>query len=190
LTNLISSFFLVFIAKMKAQDMPSHDNALKIAASLAFVTEVLGILRQEALPLAVVLAAAKLALFGLLLYFILKIHLKPERWSQTMTAIFGAQFVVNLLSLPFMSKLVAFMEEYRESIEQGSAMVNLSGALLVVAALQIWLFVLTVRILRESMEISTFRATMNTFLIIYLLTLAMSALIGAFSPSTPFTLPN
>ncbi len=181
--NLISSFFLVFISKMKPQDIPAHNNALKIAAGLAFATEALSIIRQESVPFAVLLAAVKLGLIGLFLYFILKIHLKPERWSQTLTALFGVQFVVNLLSLPFMSQLVSFMEQYRESISQGAPEVTFSIPLLIVGALQIWFLVVTMRILREAMEISTLRAVMNTFLMIYLLTLAMGVLIGAFSPS-------
>lgn len=186
--NLISGFVWIFLGKMRTQDLPSHDSALKIAAGLAFVSEVLGIILYKTLPLSLLFAAAKLAIFGLILYLILKIHAKTVRWRQALTAIFGVQVIVNLLSLPFLPVLIEFMQ--RAPIDQGAPEVNVSWGLLVVVVLQIWLFALTIRILREAMEISTLRATINTFLLIYLLALAMSLLVGVVPPAPTLIIPE
>ena len=182
--NLLSSFFLVFISKLKVQDLPAHLYALKVAAGAVFITETLALLRQEPVFVAAFLAAVKLALLAAIVFFLLKVHLKPERWQQTMIALFGAQFVLNLLTIPFINDLLEFMRQYQQVATENPAQLSISPGLIVVVIAQLWYLVLMMRIFRESMEISTVRAILNTFLVIYLTTIALGALIGAFGSTT------
>lgn len=168
---------------MKAQDLPAHLHALKIAAGAAFITEILTLLRQESMMFAAFLAAVKLALLAIIVYFVLKVHLKPERWQQTITALFGAQFIVNILTIPFMDDLLE-LKQYQEVTVGSPPQLTITLGLIFVAIVQLWYLVLMMRIFREAMEISTVRATLNTFLVLYLITIALGALIGGFGSVT------
>ncbi len=188
--NLLKAFVGVFLLKVKPQDLPATQSALQIAAVAAFITEMASLFGQIPLSVNVLVSLSKLALFGGVLYLILKLHQKSERWTQTLTAILGSLSVVNLLTLPFLPKLIEFMANMKTTKDGTLPEVALSPALILVFVLQLWFFVVLVRILKEAMEISTARAVINSLMIVYLVSLILGSIVSQFPSVSPLPVPT
>lgn len=148
--------------------MPASKSFLQFAIIACFVTDTVGAVSVLGLNFAVVLSAGQIALYSTFIFLLLKINGKTERWLQTLTALFGALALVNLASYPFIQNLNFFQD--------GKFVVT--PGLLIVAALQLWFFIVMARILRDALEVTMGRALLLTFLIINIVPLVLSSLIG------------
>ncbi len=165
---LIQPFINLLLFRAGPQDVPASKSVLKITIAACFITDVMGAVGLLGLPLSAVLSAGQIALYSGFVYLLLKLNTKTERWLQTLTALFGALTLINLVSYPFIQNL--------QLIHDGKLV--LTPGILLVAILQLWFFIVMARILRDANEITLGRAILLTFLIINLIPLFMSSLIG------------
>jgi len=175
---LIQPFINLLMFRAGPQDVPASNTVLKVTILACFITDVIGAIGLLGLTLAAVLSTGQIVLYAGFIYLLLKINSKTERWLQTLTALFGTLALINLASYPFIQNL--------NLISEGQLV--LTPGILIVAALQLWFFIVMARILRDAIEITLGRAMLLTFLIINIVPLVLSAVIGALGLS-PATLP-
>lgn len=178
---LIQPFINLLLFRAGPQDMPASKSVLKIAIVACFITDIMGAVGLLGLPLSAVLSAGQIALYSSFVYLLLKINTKTERWLQTLTALFGALALINLVTYPFIQNL--------SLISEGQLV--LTPGLLLVAALQLWFFIIMARILRDANDITLGRAILLSFLIINLVPLVLSSLVGVLGLSpAPLTIDS
>lgn len=166
--SFIQPFINLLLFRAGPQDMPASPSALKIVFISCFITDVLGAMRTLGITMSMLLSAGQIALLGLFVYLLLKVYQKPERWVQTLTAIFGALALINLASLPVVQNL--------NILEDGKLIIT--PQLLLVAVLQLWFFITMARILRDALEIKLGRALLLTFLMINIIPILLSIVVG------------
>jgi hypothetical protein len=181
LFTLIQPFINLLLFRARAQDMPASKSVLKITIIACFITDIMGAVGLLGMPLSVVLSAGQIALYSGFVYLLLKINTKTERWLQTLTALFGALALINLVSYPFIQNL--------NLINDGQLV--LTPGLLLVAAMQLWFFIVMARILRDANDITLGRAILLSFLIINIVPLVLSSLVGVLGLSpVPLTIDS
>lgn len=166
---LIQPFLNLLFFRAGPQDMPASTSALKFTIIACFLTDVIGATNTLGLSTSMLLSAGQIALLGVFVFLLLKINQKDERWLQTLTALFGALAIINLVTYPFIRNLDLFVD----------GQMVLTPNILIVAALQLWFFIVMARILRDALEIRMVRAVLLTFLIINIVPMLLSMLVGA-----------
>lgn len=147
--SFIQPFINLLLFRAGPQDMPASQSTLKLVLISCFIADMLGAVKSVDMSLSVlVLTAIKVILLGGFIYILLNLFKKPERWLQTLSAVYGAQTLIHLASLPFMHKI--------QLLENGQLII--SDKMLIVAALQMWLFVVIASILKGALEIKMARA--------------------------------
>ena len=174
MTSLIQPFINLLLFRAGPQDMPTSQAVFKFAIISCFVTDVLGASKTLGLNLSALLSLGQIGLLGGFIYLILKMNNKEDRWLQTLTAIFGSLAIINLASLPFIQKI--------KLLEGGQ--LALTPGIIIVAVLQLWFFILMIRILRDALEISTGRAFLLSFLVINIIPILLSMVVGAVGVET------
>jgi len=156
--------------------MPASNTVLKATILACFITDIIGAIGLLGLTLSAVLSAGQIVLYAGFIYLLLKINNKTDRWLQTLTALFGALALINLASYPFIQNLNLLSE----------GQLVLTPGILIVAALQLWFFIVMARVLRDAIEVTMGRAILLTFLIINVVPLVLSSIIGmlGLSPAT------
>lgn len=174
---LIQPFINLLLFRASPQDIPASSRALKYVILACFLTDIIGAVSLLGLNLASILSAGQIVLYSSFIYLLLKINQKTERWLQTLTALFGVLALINIASYPFIQNLDLFSE----------GKLVLSSGVLIVAALQLWFFIIMARILRDAVEVTMGRAILLTFLIINIVPLVLSSVIGVLglSPALP-----
>ena len=173
---LIQPFINLLLFRAGPQDMPASNTVLKATILACFITDIIGAIGLLGLTLSAVLSAGQIVLYAGFIYLLLKINNKTDRWLQTLTALFGALALINLASYPFIQNLNLLSE----------GQLVLTPGILIVAALQLWFFIVMARVLRDAIEVTMGRAILLTFLIINVVPLVLSSIIGmlGLSPAT------
>lgn len=128
------------------QDLPYSPRLMWLAALAALLTQ----LRPQPQPwLATAAALVQLAVMGLFLHTLLLVHGKPERWTQTATAVFGTIAVTNVAAWPVLWWL--------QQIGPGPAT---ALPLFVGLAIGVWFLAILAHILRHALEVGTLAAVL------------------------------
>ena len=165
---LIQPFINVLLFRAGPQDMQASMGMLKFTLIACFLSDVIGASSTLGLSTSMVLSAGQIALLGLFVFLLLKINKKDDRWLQTLIAIFGALAIINLATYPFLRNLNLFSD----------GKLVLTAGLMIVAALQLWFFIVLARILKDALEVRMARAVLLTFLIINIVPMVLSMLVG------------
>lgn len=166
---LIQPFINLLLFRAGPQDMPASQGVFKATVVACFLSDIIGASATLGMGTSILLSAGQIALLGIFVYLLLKINKKESRWVQTLSALFGSLTLINLATFPFVRNLTLFVD----------GQLVMSGNILIVAALQLWFFIVMARILRDALEIRMGRAVLLTFLIINVVPLVLSMLIGS-----------
>lgn len=148
--------------------MPSSTAVLKFTLVACFLTDIIGASSTLGLSASILLSGGQIALLAVFVFLLLKINKKESRWLQTLIALFGSLAIINLATYPFIRNLNLFSD--------GNLV--LSSGIMIVAALQLWFFVVMARILKDALEVRMARAVLLTFLIINIVPMILSMIIG------------
>ena len=168
----LQSLVNILLFRAGPQDMPSSWTLLKLTGLAALVTAAAtatGMLNLGFAP-ALLASAAKVGVYALIVFLLLKSGGKPERWIQTMIALYGTLAITNLISLPFLPDL--------QEVEEGKFVIVPGAGVMIVAVIEIWFLVILARTLRDALEIRTGQAILLTILIIIIETMVLSSLTG------------
>ncbi len=134
--------------RAQPQDLPADRQWTIIATVLIIAATVVAGMNKESSNQIVVFALAQVALYALVIWVILKIKGFQMRWPQTITALFGTSFLLQLLAIPFASD-VALLQDGQITINNG---------LLFIFMVSLWNLIIVAYILKNALESSFFSA--------------------------------
>ena len=139
-------FFDLCLFRQPAENVPRSDTLLFLTGATAIVTGAFNALPDERISSALLLATTQILLFAAVIWIALRLRGHRERWVQTMTGIYGAVTVLQLVTIPLSSwhaRLI--LPEV-----QGMA---LTLPLMAIAAISIWTLAVMSSVLRQAMQI-------------------------------------
>ena len=164
--------------KAKPQDLPAGTQWMVISSVLIVGATILASLNKQSGNQIVLFALTQVLLYALIIWIILKLKGVQSRWLQTITALFGTSFFLQLIAIPFSSEI--------NTIDSGS--IKISNDLLIIFVISIWNLFIVAYILKQALENSFFAALVLAFFAQAIsLTLALS-FVGA--PSIDPALSN
>ena len=156
--NYLRLFIELCLFRQQAENIPRSESLLLVTGLLA-----------------VLLSGCQIILFSGMIWLALNFKRKSERWVQTLTGIFGATTVLQLLTLPLFG-----WQESLVSPDTGQLVVTLP--LIIVAAIAIWSLTVMASILRQALEIRIGGAILLVILCQATVLFIISMLIGSPSP--------
>ena len=139
--------------KAKPQDLPTGKQWMFISAALIVGATILASMNKQSSHQIVSFALAQVALYALIIWLILKLKGMQTRWLQTITALFGTSFLLQLLAIPFSSDI--------NTIDSGT--IKISNDLLIIFVISIWNLFIVAFILKQALENSFFAALVLAF---------------------------
>ncbi len=143
MTSLILTFFRMSLFRTRPQDLPMSRDLLIFTASAAAACFILRNLMVNSEGSGIGIALAQIAILGIMLYALLRLFSKSERWVQSATALYGCSTVIVAIAMPFL------VSGGIEALE--SATFNLTKAAILI--ISIWNLSVIAFILKETLEI-------------------------------------
>jgi hypothetical protein len=171
--NLLRLILDICLLRGKPQDLPTSGTLALLAAAASVVVDYLS-LPDHAIDLGRLLfVVSQVALFGAALWLLLRQRGYPERWTQTVTALYAANAVFSLMLLPFLPALA-------EMVRQGAA-AGMGWQGYVSLALTAWFLAVMARVLREALELgmlASFLVSLAVIFVVRILGLVLAPLFG------------
>ena len=139
-------FIELCLFRQQAANVPRSESLLLVTATAAVLSAAINAIPDEGFGQGLLLSGCQILLFSGIIWVALKIKGVPERWLQTLTGIFGATTILQLLTLPLFG-----WQKPLVSADTGQLMLTLP--LMIVAAVAIWSLTVMASILRQAMEI-------------------------------------
>jgi hypothetical protein len=139
---LLKLFVDICLFQAKPQDIPA-------ARALVWITALAAVLSNlrstENLAVSLLVATVQILIIGLLVYSALRSRGLLNRWDQTISALYGANALINLVSIP----VVGWMMRVKDAPEQATwpALLGL--------AITVWFIAIMAHILRHALDLRT-----------------------------------
>ena len=146
MVSLLRLFIDLCLFRRRAEDVPISETLLLATAALAVITSAINAVPTAEFIWGLLMSGGEVLLFALLISLLLRFRNLSERTTQTLTAMFGATTLLQLLALPF------FGWHERLLPEGPDAVMMLTTPLLVAAGIAIWSLAVMASILRQAME--------------------------------------
>ena len=144
------SYFRLFsdlcLFRQPAENVPRSDTLLFVTGTAAIVTGAFNALPDERISSALLLATIQILLFAAVIWIALRLRGHRERWVQTMTGIYGAVTVLQLITIPLSSWHAQLI------LPAGQGM-PLTLPLMAIAAISIWSLAVMSSVLRQAMQV-------------------------------------
>ncbi len=173
--NYLRLFIDLCLFRQQAENIPRSESLLLVTGLVAVLSAAANAAPEEGFIRGLLLSGCQIILFSGIIWLALKIKGRPERWVQTLTGIFGATTVLQLLTLPLFG-----WQESLVSPDTGLLVVTLP--LVIVAAIAIWSLTVMASILRQAMEIGIAGSILLVFACQATVLFIISMLIGSPSP--------
>jgi hypothetical protein len=173
--NYLRLFIDLCLFRQQAENIPRSESLLLFTGLAAVLSAAANAAPEEGFIRGLLLSGCQIILFSGIIWLALKIKGRPERWVQTLTGIFGATTVLQLLTLPLFG--------WQESLvfpDTGLLVVTLP--LVIVAAIAIWSLTVMASILRQAMEIGIAGSILLVIACQATVLFIISMLIGSPSP--------
>ena len=146
MVSFLQLFINLCLFRHRAQDVPRSETLLLATAALAVISSAINAVPNAGLIRGLFMSVGQVLLFALLISLLLRFRSLSERTTQTLTAMFGATTLLQLLALPF------FGWHERLLPEGPDAVMMLTTPLLIAAGIAIWSLAVMASILRQAME--------------------------------------
>lgn len=146
MVSFLRLFINLCLFRHRAQDVPRSEFLLLVTAALAVITSAINAVPNAGLIRGLFMSVGQVLLLALLISLLLRFRSLSDRTTQTLTAMFGATTLLQLLALPF------FGWHERLLPEGPDAVMMLTTPLLVAAGIAIWSLAVMASILRQAME--------------------------------------
>ena len=146
MVRYLQLFVNLCLFRHQAQDIPRSETLLFATAALAVITSAINAVPNAGLIRGLFMSVGQVLLFALLISLLLRFRGLSERSTQTLTAMFGATTLLQLLALPFFG--------WHEGLLPGGAepVMVLTTPLLIAAGIAIWSLAVMASILRQAIE--------------------------------------
>lgn len=134
----------ICLLRGRAQDLPASMNLVWLTAIASVAVNAVGMPERATNMGQLLFIASQAAMFGGVVWLLLRLRGFTERWLQTATALYAVDAVFSLLLLPFLPALMEMIKQGPEAKPGWEAYVllMLSG----------WLLLIIARVLREATE--------------------------------------
>ena len=173
--NYLRLFIELCLFRQQTENIPRSESLLLFTGLAAVLSAAANAAPEEGFIRGLLLSGCQIILFSGIIWLALKIKGRPERWVQTLTGIFGATTVLQLLTLPLFG-----WQESLVSPDTGLLVVTLP--LVIVAAIAICSLTVMASILRQAMEIGIGGSILLVILCQATVLFIISMLIGSPSP--------
>ena len=146
MARYLQLFINLCLFRHQAQDVPRSEALLLATAALAVITSAINAVPNAGLFRGMFMSIGQVLLFALLISLLLRFRSLSERSTQTLTAMFGATTLLQLLALPFFGWHERLLPDGPDPV------MVLTTPLLIVAAIAIWSLTVMASILRQAME--------------------------------------
>ena len=154
--------------RVKPQDLPVSRNLTWATVGIAFAVYMIGNTYLSGNQNTFLLTTTQLAMLGGSLWLLLAMFRKPERWTQSASALYGASAITHLAALPLLASVSA----------SDGPVEKMSGSMVGIAAFQIWFFAVVVFILKETLEITLGLAIVISFVLQLVFGIVLVSLFG------------
>lgn len=149
MTALIRPFVQVCLLRMRPQDLPSSQFLLYIVLVVHTVISVIGSTASYPLPRAVAAGALETIVMAGLVAALLFAQRHPERLVQTLTALAGANAILNFIALPMLGLLPEVQGQSTADTAGGAAV----AARLMLLVLLCWNVAVIGHVLRHALSV-------------------------------------
>ena len=144
--KILQLFFGLCLFRGKAHDVPRSEALFVLAGAAAIISNAANAVPNMGLASGTLLSVGQVLLFSVLINLILRVRKRPERSMQTLTAMFGATSILQLIALPF------FGWHERLLPDDPQAAMMLTIPLILAAGIAVWSLAVMTSILRQAME--------------------------------------
>ncbi len=143
---MITLFMNMCLFRVKPEDVPISNNLLMHCIAAATVAFFIRNIMLTGISVAVMYALIQSTMLGASLYLFLKFYKKTERWLQSASALYGCSAIMVAVALPilaFAGPDVVFAT-------------TLDATKILIVITSFWYFIVTIFILKETLEIGKF----------------------------------
>lgn len=157
---ILKIIFDICLLRGRPQDLPASWNLFWLCALGSVVTGYASAAYVEGPSLAGLLhVVLHEAIFGGAVWVLLKTRNHPERWLQSIVALYAVGALFSLVTLPVLPQLTEFAKHAFETIQQGAAMpegaaMPVGGVVLFVFTIAVWHLLVMAQVLHHAMELS------------------------------------
>ncbi len=142
--QLLKLYIDLCLFQAKPQDLPYSQGLVLVTGTLAVFTYTLTDTLNERFGMTLLVSLVQVLLFGFIIWLVLRLRKRAERWMQTIAALYGTGSLLQLIGWPISS----WFERVKESPEAAST------PLLLVVVLGFWFLAIMTSVLRHAMEVS------------------------------------
>lgn len=147
--SFLQLFVRLCLFRGQAADVPRSEALLVITGAVAVISNAVNAVPNMGFFAGSFLSVGQVLLYSALIYLILRFRGRRERAIQTLTAMFGATSILQIIALPF------FGWHERLLPDDPEAAMMLTTPLIVAALIAVWSLAVMTSILRQAMEIGT-----------------------------------
>ena len=123
-------------------------------------------------------------IFGAVVWTVLKVRGRPERWLQSIAALYAVKALFSLITLPFMPQVAEAAKHAFEAVQQGNP-APFGWELLFVFAVTIWHLLAMSQVMRHAAEVSFGLGVLISFLALVAAGMVKILLMTIFSIPVP-----
>jgi hypothetical protein len=168
----------ICLLRGRPQDMPTSPLLVALLALLSVVVDYLGGVGEPHGAQRVAIAALHTAAFGGVIWAALKLRGRPERWWQTIAALYAANVVVSLLLLPVLPQIAQLLEKGAEASPGWGVYVFIGGGL--------WFLMIMGQVMRQALDMPLLLSVLISIacmLVAFLLALLGTAVLLPLAPT-------
>lgn len=143
--NLLRQLLDICLLRGRAQDLPTSANLMLGTAAASAAIDFFGLPQEARNPGHLLFVVSQVVLFGAAVWLLLKQRGFPERWTQTITALYAVNAAFSLVLMPFLPALAEMLKQGPEAAPGWPAWLAL--------ALTAWFLAVMARVLHEALEI-------------------------------------
>jgi hypothetical protein len=155
MNSFITSLFHICLFRSKPQDLPASKGSLKLAVIGASIVFIVRNSLLTGVGNSVFVAIVQIVLLGAILWLLLRLFHKSDRWLQSATAFYGCSAIVVAVVIPFL--LTSDSNTFTQD--------GLSLAKMAVFISSIWYFSILVFIIKETLETNVVLAFIITLVL-------------------------
>ncbi len=174
--TLINLFIRICLFRAKPQDLPTSQSLLLLSGFALALSGIFGgavrIGEEISRSSTMMFVLAQVATLGLLVWLILRSKKLTERWYQSVTALYGTQALLTLLTIP--------MKSWHIRIAGGFIIDNkltVSLPFILSSLIEFWAFVVAIYIIRLTLETTRLTSFFLTLSIVFASTIIPNMLI-------------
>lgn len=142
--HILKIIFDICLLRGRAQDLPASMNLVWLTAAASVAVNAVGMPERATNLAQLLFIISQAALFGAVIWLLLRLRGFAARWMQTITALYAVDAVFSLLLLPLLPALMEMIKQGPEAKPGWEAYLLL--------AISGWLLLIIARVLREATE--------------------------------------